>query len=60
MIGTGLTEEQVLNSFIDFETLNPETTLSTEPEIIPKRGLFINVLDIWTSDDEDIQERVDV
>ena len=59
MIGTGLTEEQVLNSFIDREP-NPKSTQFIEPEATYERGLFVNMLDIWSSDDEETQEGIDV
>ena len=59
MIGTGLTEEQVLNSFIDLES-HPEPARPTKPETIYRRGLSVNMLDIWSSNDEDAQDTVDV
>ena len=52
MIGTRLTEEQVLNSFLDLEK-HPEPTQPTKPETIYEKGLSVNMLDIWSSDDED-------
>ena len=45
----------MLNSFI-----NPEPTQPTKPKTICGKGLSVNMLDIWSSDDEDIQEKVDV
>ena len=55
MISAGLTEEQVLNSFIDLEP-----TQLTQPETIHKRGLSINMMDIWSSDDEEAKKGIDV
>ena len=52
MIGTGLTEEQVFNSFVD---ASPEST-KAEPENLSQTKqpleLSVHVLDIWSSDDE--------
>ena len=52
MIGTGLTEEQVFNSFVD---VIPEST-GAETESLPQTKqpleLSVHVLDIWSSDDE--------
>ena len=52
MIGTGLTEEQVFNFFVD---VSPEST-GAETESLPQTKqpleLSVYVLDIWSSDDE--------
>ena len=54
LIGTGLTEEQVFNSFVNANTELPRT----EPESLPQNPqtpeLPVHVLDIWSSDDEDV------
>ena len=62
MINTGLTEEQVLNSFINVTPtmLTPETAIPITPTPELKDlslnqqpiELKVNVLDIWSSDDE--------
>ena len=52
MIGTGLIEEQVLNTFIDLEP--------TQLEANQERGLFVSTLDIWSSDDEGTKKGIDV
>ena len=53
-IGTGLTEEQVFNSFVN---TNAELQRA-EPESLPQNPqtpeLPVYVLDIWSSDDEDV------
>ena len=52
LIGTGLTEEQVFNSFVD---TNSEPS-RTEPESLPQNHqapeLPVFVLDVWSSDEE--------
>ena len=58
MISTELTEEQVLNSFINLEP-NPKPTQPVKLEATYERGLFVNKLNIWSSDDEDTQEGID-
>ena len=55
MIDTGLTKEQVLNSFVDLKPIVP-----TQPTISFERGLTVNMMDIWSSDDEGSNEKVDV
>ena len=55
MIDTGLTEEQVLNSFVDLKPIMP-----TQPTNNFERGLIVNMMDIWSSDDERNDEKVDV
>ena len=62
MIDTGLTEEQVLNSFVNATPtmLTPETATPIIPtleikDLSPDQQpieLKVNVLDIWSSDDE--------
>ena len=52
MINTGLTEEQVLNSFVNDTPITPTPEikdLSLNQQLIE---LKVNVLDIWSSDDE--------
>ena len=57
MINTGLTEEQVLNSFVD-PTLAISKPITKDLDQNLDQGqqpieLNINVLDIWSSDDEE-------
>ena len=59
IINTGLTEEQVLNSFVDAIP----TTLTTETKKLnlnqQPTKLKVNVLEIWSSDDEE-EGRIDL
>ena len=54
LIGNGLTEEQVFNSFVNTNAKLPRI----EPESLPQNPqtpeLPVHVLDIWSSNDEDI------
>ena len=57
MINTGLTEEQVFNSFVDPTLAIPKPTTKDLDQNLnhyqqPVK-LSVNVLDIWSSDDEE-------
>ena len=57
MINTGLTEEQVLSSFVDTNPTIPKPSAKHQNQTINQsqqpKELHINVLDIWSSDDEE-------
>ena len=57
-IGTGLTEEQVFNSFV-----NPNSS-SAKPESFPRTKrtaeLSVHMIDLWSSDDDESGEPIDL
>lgn len=52
MICTGLTEEQVFNSFVNIGPKSPRTKPKSLPRAKQLLELSVHVLDIWSSDDE--------
>ena len=56
---TGLTEEQVFNSFIDVNLESPETGPKGLTQTKQPLELSVHVLDIWSSDNEG-ERRIDL
>ena len=52
MIGTGLTEEKVFNSFVNISLESPETKSESLTQAKQPLQLSVRVLDIWSSDNE--------
>ena len=57
MINTGLTKEQVLSSFVDANPTMPNPLTKDQNQTLNQsqqpKELHVNVLDIWSSDDEE-------
>ena len=55
LIGTGLTEEQVLNSFVDIDAKPPMMGPESLPQNHQTPELPVLVLDVWSSDEEGVE-----
>ena len=59
MISTGLTEQQVFNSFVNIDPGSPKVESEEPTQTKQPLELSVRVLDIWSSDDEN-EARVDL